>query len=258
MRSMICFMVICLTGILGAIHAQAAVFNGLGDLTGGAFYSRAYGISGNGTTVVGMSKSGNGDEGFRWQNGVMQGLGDLPADTFSSSASGVNADGSIVAGRGQTPVGKTPAIWTEEKGWHNLPGAPGNVTGNAESISANGSTVAGWSTGSQAFRWKQGNYQPLGDLSGGNFGSKAYDVSDNGSVVVGYGTSDFGREAFRWQNNVMVGLGDFSGGAFGRCLWRIRRWFNRGWLGQLVKGQRGISLAKRLHGGPGRPGWRQL
>ena len=48
----------------------------------------------------------------------------------------------------------------------------------------------------------------IGDLPGGEFGSWAVDVSANGKVIVGQGSSDKGREAFRWdQSSGMVGLG---------------------------------------------------
>jgi probable HAF family extracellular repeat protein len=55
----------------------------------------------------------------------------------------------------------------------------------------------------------------LGELPGGAFASQAYDVSGDGSVVVGRATSASGSEAFRWTSSGgMVGLGDFIGGAF--------------------------------------------
>ncbi|MGC4066621.1 MAG: hypothetical protein QM784_18695 [Polyangiaceae bacterium] len=38
----------------------------------------------------------------------------------------------------------------------------------------------------------------IGDLAGGDFLSSAQDVNSDGSVVVGYGTSDRGREALKW------------------------------------------------------------
>jgi len=51
----------------------------------------------------------------------------------------------------------------------------------------------------------------LGDLSGV---SDAFDVSADGSVVVGTATSGTGQEATRWTSSEgMVGLGDLSGGA---------------------------------------------
>ncbi len=53
---------------------------GLGDLPDGIFFSDATGVSADGNTVVGYSRSGQGNEAFRWnpsQNPHMQGLGDL-------------------------------------------------------------------------------------------------------------------------------------------------------------------------------------
>jgi probable HAF family extracellular repeat protein len=55
----------------------------------------------------------------------------------------------------------------------------------------------------------------LGDLPGGAFSSIAYNVSTDGSVVVGRSASASGSEAFRWTSGGgMVGLGDLAGGAF--------------------------------------------
>lgn len=59
----------------------------------------------------------------------------------------------------------------------------------------------------------------LGDFPGGEFGSQAYGVSADGSVVVGFGApaapSFF--EAFRWTSaGGMVGLGDLPGGRSNR------------------------------------------
>ena len=56
----------------------------------------------------------------------------------------------------------------------------------------------------------------LGDLSGGAFSSNALGISNDGSVVVGFGTTTNPSEAFRWTDSGgMVSLGDISGGAFG-------------------------------------------
>ena len=55
----------------------------------------------------------------------------------------------------------------------------------------------------------------LGDLTGGTFNSRAFDVSADGSVVVGGGNATSGYEAFRWTSGGgMVGLGDLPGGDF--------------------------------------------
>jgi uncharacterized membrane protein len=61
----------------------------------------------------------------------------------------------------------------------------------------------------------------LGDLPGGTVNSAAYNVSADGSVVVGQGNRTFFAdnlaptgEAFRWTNDGMVGLGDLPDGDF--------------------------------------------
>ncbi|MDB9414420.1 hypothetical protein [Microcystis aeruginosa] len=41
---------------------------GVGDLSGGDFYSFAYGVSGDGSVVVGYSSSANGNEAFIWNS----------------------------------------------------------------------------------------------------------------------------------------------------------------------------------------------
>ncbi len=46
--------------------AGAATFTALNDLPGGEFNSLAYGISADGSVVVGFSESANGYEAFRW------------------------------------------------------------------------------------------------------------------------------------------------------------------------------------------------
>ncbi len=61
----------------------------------------------------------------------------------------------------------------------------------------------------------QASFQGLGDFPGGTFESSALRVSADGSVVVGYGTSDSGKQAFRWtQSEDMVSLGNLSDHSF--------------------------------------------
>ncbi len=60
-------------------------------------------------------------------------------------------------------------------------------------------------------------FQRLGDFSGGNFSSCALDVSNDGSVVIGYGTTASGQQAFRWtQSTGMVSLGSFTNSSASR------------------------------------------
>lgn len=136
--------------------------------------SHAYGVSGDGSVVVGYSTSPPGEsaEAFRWENGTMVGLGDLPGGPFYSGASAVSSDGLVIVGEGKSDSGR------------------------------------------EAFRWQDGTMVGLGDLPGGDFSSHAYGVNADGTVIVGVGYSTAGRRPFRWQDGIMLDLGDVLGGPF--------------------------------------------
>lgn len=177
---------------------------GLGDLHGGSFHSQAYGVSADGSVIVGLGKSDLGDEAFRWtQTGGMVGLGDLPGGSFGSRAYSVSADGSVVVGYSKSTSGDEAFRWSAETGIVGLGDLPGgDFLSQAYCISADGSVIAGYSkstSGSEAFRWtSETGMVGLGDLDGGNFYSVAESISADGSVIVGYSVSDSGGEAFYW------------------------------------------------------------
>lgn len=193
-----------------------AYFQGVGDLSGDLFWSDAYAVSADGTTVVGRSRSDSGWQAFRWQSGVMTGLGDLPGDSFFSEAHAVSADGSVVVGFGQAAGGRRAFRWAEGN-MQDL----GNLCPVGESsawgVSHDGSVVIGQAfscsggTGSVAFRWTDGVMSGLGDLPGGIYQSNATGVSAEGNVVVGWGYPDVYHEAFLWSDGVMKGLGSLGG-----------------------------------------------
>ena len=89
-------------------------------------------------------------------------------------------------------------------------------TSQASDVSADGTTVVGFSAatqGGEAFRWTANEGMvSLGELPGlGSHDSRAAGVSADGEVVVG--SSRNGRQAFRWTaDEGMVGLGGLPGG----------------------------------------------
>jgi probable HAF family extracellular repeat protein len=203
-------------------RAQGASFQGLGDLPGGSSFSQAFGVSADGSVVVGRSPGQNiGREAFRWtETGGMQALGDLPGGGFSSSAEGASADGSVVVGFGNSATNNEAFRWTQAGGMVGLGDLPGgDLLSEAYDVSADGSVVVGRGSSvpglSEAFRWTQaGGMVGLGVLAGGNL-SWAEGVSADGSVVVGIGNSSNGEEAFRWTaGGGIVGLGDLPGSLF--------------------------------------------
>ena len=135
-----------------------------------------------------------------------QGLGDFPGGTFESMALRVSADGTVVVGNGTTASGRQAFRWTQSQGMANLGNLPDSSFKQswAEAVSSDGSVIVGYGApsgsgweGHKGFRWTQ---------SGGmvETGHEAYDVSADGTVVVG----DGGQQAFRWaQSGGVVGLG---------------------------------------------------
>src|SRR5262245_24161422 len=90
-----------LAGTVSTAFAAASL-TPLGFLPGGA-YSEAYGVSTDGSVIVGSS----GSRPFRWtSSGGMVGLGTLPGVAFSSGAAfDVTGDGSVVVGDSNSASG---------------------------------------------------------------------------------------------------------------------------------------------------------
>lgn len=197
-------------GLVTRVSAQGFSLQGLGHLHDRVRESAAYGVSADGSVVVGNTSTG-GSMGiaFRWTeaSGVVS-LGTL--DTFPwwypySAAYGVSADGSVIVGMSSYGDGGMQAIrWTQAEGMVGLGDLPGgDVHSSARAISAGGSVIVGWGTsgsGTEAFRWTEaGGWVGLGDLPGGTFYSIASAVSADGSVVVGSSRTDLGDEPFIWD-----------------------------------------------------------
>jgi probable HAF family extracellular repeat protein len=201
----------------------------LGVLNGGSF-SAAYGISADGSVVVGLATdgaAGDASRAFRWtQAGGMVNLGTLNGGNYST-ANGVSADGSVVVGRatdGAVGNANRAFHWTQAGGMQSLGVLNGGNYSAATGVSADGSVVVGLATdgavgnASRAFRWTQaGGMVSLGVLNGGNY-STANGVSADGSVTVGQatdGAESNASRAFRWtQAGGMVSLGALNGGDF--------------------------------------------
>ena len=154
--------------------AGDAYFTGLGKLGGDDSYSsRAYGISADGTTIVGTSYTPDGYEPFRWtlETGMvgLGGAGFYSASWDTPSAHDVSADGSVIIGVAELVAGE-----------HN------------------------------AFRWTaETGMVALGDLPGGDDYSVGWECSDDGQIVVGRSyTQHYALHAFRWTADTgMVDLG---------------------------------------------------
>jgi probable HAF family extracellular repeat protein len=214
---------------------QANGMQGLGFLNKAgdkADYGEAWGLSADGSTIVGSNGYGlgaNGYEAFRWTKDTgMVGLGTL-SGSDSSAAYDVSGDGSIAVGG--LFGGRTEAFrWTDTTGILGLGLLPGQNYSQANAISANGQVITGDSgkrdvkgnlTESEVFRWLQtsNTMESLGRLPG-NLYSNAFGISADGSTIVGYSATelspDFSPTAFRWtpttgmQNLGMTGINSLA------------------------------------------------
>ncbi len=180
----------------------------------GGTFSWAYGVSADGTVVVGeAATAGNSIHAYRWTNNVMTDLGTLGSSY--SAAYGVSADGSVVVGFSAVGAGVSHAFRWSNNAMTDL-GTLGGDNSVAKGVSADGAVVVGHSqiTNSltlHAYRWTNNVMTDLGTLGGPN-NSHAYGVSANGAVVVGDADTVGGWDhAFRWTNNVMTDLGTLGG-----------------------------------------------
>jgi uncharacterized membrane protein len=181
-------------------------FYGLGDLTGGAFGSRATAVSGDGLTVVGSGISEEGAEAVVWRVGQpMISLGDFDGGSVLSTAHAVSKDGSVVVGQGRTETGLAAFRWTAEDGLKALPTPPGfDHESDATAVSSDGSTIVGTvydGKVTESVRWIDQGVE-LFPSPDGTDNALAKGASADGSVVVGYG-----QAPCRWRDGAGSALG---------------------------------------------------
>lgn len=184
----------------------------LGTLGGDT--SRAYGISADGSVVVGGADNASAvSRAFRWTSAQgMQELGGLTA-TGLSTAYGVSAAGDVVVGSSMGGAGLRAVRW-QNGAILDLGTLAGNNRSEAYGISADGQVVVG-SSDADAFRWTAATgMQNLGSLGG--LLSSAAATNADGSVVVGSSSlADGSLRAFRWGLDTgMVDLGVLNGGSY--------------------------------------------
>lgn len=183
---------------LPGLAGQTASFTPLGDLPGGPFSSKAFGISPDGSIVVGHGVSALGRQAFSWSGGVMTALDVLPGSSVVGipfdAAYGVSSTGGRIAGRA-----RDPALSGRIAVWDLAP--PSDLgPGTAWGVSADGSTVVGeleLPGDHSAFRWGGGPVIDLGTLGAGDSAARA--ASSSGAVIVGRSAN----VAFIWQNGEM-------------------------------------------------------
>jgi probable HAF family extracellular repeat protein len=192
------------------VHAEEPAID-LGTLPGGRD-AYAYGISADGTIVVGYGTSASGTRAFKYTASGIVDLGTLPGG-IRSNAHAISADGSTVVGNSNTANGDHAFKYTAN-GMVDLGTLPGGRNSLAQAVSADGATVVGWSETASgyphAFKHTANGMVDLGTLGGLN--SYAEGISADGTTVVGYGDTASGEHAFKHTANGMVDLGTLPGG----------------------------------------------
>lgn len=194
------------------------------DLPSGEIRSSPKGVSADGRFIAGGSNSGLGGEAFRWDSSETINAGLGQGGTFAWD---ISDDGSVVAGFARN--GSRPMRWTEEDGvqlladregiargisgdgstivgisdgsfrWTDADGLQLVGPGSARAVSYDGSVVVGVSSG-QAFRWtEETGMVLLGGLPGQRVLSEAYDVTPDGTMVVGWAATELFETAMVWD-----------------------------------------------------------
>lgn len=212
-----------LAAFAGSASGQAT-FRGLGYIAGGVTYSEGHSLSADRETAVGSSLMTGGLSGQTGAYSWTSELGMVPLFPFpgpSSVAVAASSDGSVIAGWADyglfSPLGCQGFFWTAGTGpvlIGDLPTNPGTgLRSLVRAISADGQVLAGDGNGAQGidafiYRRDTSQFSPLGSLSPTASSSWAYDISADGTVVVGasYAAANQLR-AYRWtQSTGMVGL----------------------------------------------------
>jgi len=199
---------------------------GLRDVGNTTYAGVAYGLSPNGTTVVGQITNVITEEtsAYKWTQAdglILLGYLGTQTGSYWSSSYGASYDGSIIVGRSTGSNGNEAFLWTASEGMVGLGHLDKNITlgrqSGAYAISADGSTVVGYSgyynllngKDIEPFLWnEQRGMIGLGHLPGGDSDGYATCVSSDGSLIAGYSSSFLGREAFIWREETgIAGLG---------------------------------------------------
>ena len=162
----------------------------------GGTESWAYGVSADGSVVVGWSYNAGRQRAFRWENGVMQDLGTLGGP--QSEAYGVSANGAVVVGWSfyNARAQHKRAFRWQNGSMRDLGTLPGGDQSEAYGVSADGAVVVGRAENAagqwRAVRWTASGIEDLNTtyaslLIDGSELREARAISPDGRYIVGTG-----------------------------------------------------------------------
>ncbi|WP_317964082.1 hypothetical protein [Methylocaldum szegediense] len=182
---------------------------GLGGLDANDGFTRASGISADGSIIVGYSRTSAHPlgSGYRWTESTgMADLGQLPGDVWSW-AQAISADSSVIVGISNTLTDQQAFRWTAEDGMISLGNAPAATSSGASAVSEEGTVIAGQGKigdFNYAMVWtEEGGWKNFGTLPGYQ-NSNTNAISGDGTVVgqsfnFDSATSTFTSEGFIWD-----------------------------------------------------------
>jgi probable HAF family extracellular repeat protein len=132
----------------------------LGDLDGGDISSQAFGVSPDGTIVVGIATTDAGSEAFLWSAGNMISLGNLDEVSGFAVAYDLSANGAVVVGKSTDAAGVQAVMWLAD---HSI------IRVQDYLVDVVGLDLTGWRL------------------------TEAHAISDDGHVLVGTGINPQGR-----------------------------------------------------------------
>lgn len=188
--------------LVTSARGQAPSFQGLGG-AGADTQSFALGVSGDGTTVVGLRTSTTTaglSRGFRWTSAQGFVLLDPIAGQFSSRAADTNFNGTLIVGTStQPPTISLGVSWSAPgpaAGFVPLP-VSSYIAGMSDSGVAIGDYLQGPAT--IGFRSNGSDFASLLGVGGASVNTNAVGISPEGAVVVGRASTDSGFRAARWN-----------------------------------------------------------
>jgi probable HAF family extracellular repeat protein len=207
----------------GADPADEASFTVLPHFSAQARRTVAWGVSGDGSIVVGESDSAQGTQAFRWtEAGGMEPLGDLAGGDVLSVAYAISDDGTVICGASQSALSEPNANeafrWTSGGGMVGLGLLEGGFPASAaRAASADGALLAGSASSRialfQAMRWTQAGGM-VGLPGGGALSANdANGVSDDGTIIVGRVSQGAASRACRWVDGGLPQIIDGMGPA---------------------------------------------
>ncbi|MBX7135465.1 MAG: hypothetical protein K1X67_22585 [Fimbriimonadaceae bacterium] len=198
-------------GIAGPTAYRWSLQSGLipmGDLPGGGWDSEAKGVSADGSVICGQGLTANGSRGWRWTQatGLVQ-LADLPGGSAWTWPTGISDDGTVIVGNADDDTGQVSTRWVNGQAYSlgNLD-YNSNWAQSAHAVNGDGSVIVGFSGIADvglAFKWTPDLGMVPVHNAPGERAVHAYDVTADGSMIVGWGSQGDGYvHSYRWSTEM--------------------------------------------------------